>query len=55
MSSFYSSVSQYVDQAADLLDLDDDVRRLLADPYRQVDMQVPIRADQLAAHSTVGG
>jgi glutamate dehydrogenase (NAD(P)+) len=45
MSSFYSSVSQYVDQAADLLDLDDDVRRLLADPYRQVDMQVPIRAD----------
>ena len=45
MSTFYSSVSQYVDQAADLLDLDDDVRRLLADPYRQVDMQVPIRAD----------
>jgi glutamate dehydrogenase (NAD(P)+) len=44
-SSFYSSVNHYVDRAAGLLDLDDDVRLLLADPYRQVDMQVPIRAD----------
>ena len=44
-SSFYSSVNHYVDQAASLLDLDDDVRLLLADPYRQVDMQVPIHAD----------
>lgn len=44
-SSFYSSVNNYVDRAAALLDLDDDVRLLLADPYRQVDMQVPINAD----------
>jgi glutamate dehydrogenase (NAD(P)+) len=44
-SSFYSSVNSYVDRAAALLDLDDDVRLLLADPYRQVDMQVPIHAD----------
>lgn len=44
-SSFYSSVNHYVDRAAALLDLDDDVRLLLADPYRQVDMQVPIHAD----------
>ncbi len=44
-SSFYASVNQYVDRAAALLDLDDDVRLLLADPYRQVDMQVPIHAD----------
>jgi glutamate dehydrogenase/leucine dehydrogenase len=44
-SSFYSSVNQYVDRASALLDLDDDTRLLLADPYRQVDMQVPIHAD----------
>jgi glutamate dehydrogenase (NAD(P)+) len=44
-SSFYSSVNQYVDRTAALLDLDDDTRLLLADPYRQVDMQVPIHAD----------
>ena len=44
-SSFYSSVNSYVDRAAALLDLDDDIRLLLADPYRQVDMQVPIHAD----------
>jgi glutamate dehydrogenase (NAD(P)+) len=44
-STFYLSVNEYVDRAAALLDLDDDVRLLLADPYRQVDMQVPIRSD----------
>jgi glutamate dehydrogenase (NAD(P)+) len=44
-SSFYSSVNQYVDRASALLDLNDDTRLLLADPYRQVDMQVPIHAD----------
>jgi glutamate dehydrogenase (NAD(P)+) len=43
--TFYSSVNGYVDRAAALLDLDEDVRLVLADPYRQVDMQVPIRAD----------
>ncbi len=44
-SSFYASVSQYVDRAAALLDIEDDVRILLAEPYRQVDVQVPIHAD----------
>jgi glutamate dehydrogenase (NAD(P)+) len=44
-SSCYSSVSQYIDRAAALLELDDDICLLLADPYRQVDMQVPIHAD----------
>jgi glutamate dehydrogenase (NAD(P)+) len=43
--SFYESVNQYVERAAALLDLEDDVRILLADPYRQVDVQVPIHAD----------
>jgi len=44
-SSFYSSVGQYVDRAATLLDVEDGVRILLAEPYRQVDVQVPIHAD----------
>jgi glutamate dehydrogenase (NAD(P)+) len=44
-SSFYSSVSKYVDRAATLLDIEDDVGILLAEPYRQVDVQVPIHAD----------
>jgi glutamate dehydrogenase (NAD(P)+) len=44
-SSFYSSVSEYVDRAATLLDIEDDVRILLAEPYREVDVQVPIHAD----------
>jgi glutamate dehydrogenase (NAD(P)+) len=44
-SSFYESVSEYVDRAATLLDLEDDVRILLAAPYRQLDVQVPIHAD----------
>jgi glutamate dehydrogenase (NAD(P)+) len=43
--SFSESVSQYVDHAADLLELEDDVRILLGDPYRQIDVQVPIHAD----------
>ncbi len=43
--SFSASVSQYVDHASDLLDLEEDVRILLTEPYRQVDVQVPIRAD----------
>jgi glutamate dehydrogenase (NAD(P)+) len=44
-SSFYESVSAYVEQAADLLNVEDDIRILLAEPYRQVDVQVPIHAD----------
>jgi glutamate dehydrogenase (NAD(P)+) len=44
-SSFFASVSQYVDQAATLLGIEEDVRILLAEPYRQVDVQVPIHAD----------
>ncbi len=44
-SSFYASVNAYVDRAAALLDIEDDVRILLAEPYRQVDVQVPIHAD----------
>jgi glutamate dehydrogenase (NAD(P)+) len=44
-ASFYDSVSSYVDHAAMLLDVEDDVRILVAEPYRQVDVQVPIHAD----------
>ncbi len=44
-ASFYDSVSTYVDHAATLLDVEDDVRILVAEPYRQVDVQVPIHAD----------
>ncbi len=43
--SFYESVTRYVDRAATLLELEEDVRILLAEPYRQVDVQVPIHAD----------
>ena len=43
--SFYESVSGYVEQASALLDVEDDVRILLAEPYRQVDVQVPIHGD----------
>ena len=43
--SFSAAVEQYVDRAATLLDLEEDVRVLLAEPYRQLDVQVPIRAD----------
>jgi glutamate dehydrogenase (NAD(P)+) len=43
--SFYESVTQYVDRAATLLELEEDVRILLAEPYRQIDVQVPIHAD----------
>src|ERR1700722_13710658 len=43
--SFSASVNQYVEEAATLLDLEDDVRILLAEPYRQIDVQVPIHAD----------
>jgi glutamate dehydrogenase (NAD(P)+) len=44
-SSFYESVHSYVDRAADLLDLEAGVRILLAEPYRQIDVQVPIHGD----------
>jgi glutamate dehydrogenase (NAD(P)+) len=44
-ASFYDSVSTYVDHAATMLDVEDDVRILVAEPYRQVDVQVPIHAD----------
>src|ERR1700723_3584879 len=43
--SFSASVNQYVDRAASLLELEDNVRILLAEPYRQVDVQVPIHGD----------
>jgi glutamate dehydrogenase (NAD(P)+) len=43
--SFYQSVSANVERASVLLDVEDDVRTLLAEPYRQVDVQVPIHAD----------
>jgi glutamate dehydrogenase (NAD(P)+) len=44
-SSFSESVNQYVDRAAEILELEGYVRTLLADPYRQIDVQVPIHAD----------
>jgi glutamate dehydrogenase (NAD(P)+) len=44
-SSFSESVNQYVDRAAEILDLEGYIRTLLADPYRQIDVQVPIHAD----------
>ena len=44
-ASFYDSVSSYVEHAAMLLEVEDDVRILVAEPYRQVDVQVPIHSD----------
>src|ERR1700722_16033424 len=44
-STFSESVNQYVDHAADILDLEPYIRILLRDPYRQIDVQVPIHAD----------
>jgi glutamate dehydrogenase (NAD(P)+) len=44
-SSFSDSVNAYVENAAMLLDVEDDVRTLVAEPYRQVDVQVPIHGD----------
>ena len=44
-ASFSDSVNTYVEHAAMLLDFEDDVRILVAEPYRQVDVQVPIHAD----------
>ncbi len=44
-SSFSESVNQYVAWAAEILDLEEYIRTLLADPYRQIDVQVPIHAD----------
>ncbi len=44
-ASFSESVNTYVDDASALLDLPDSVRVLLASPYRQLDVQVPIHAD----------
>jgi glutamate dehydrogenase (NAD(P)+) len=44
-SSFYESVSSYVERASSILDVEEDVRILLSEPYRQVDVQVPIHAD----------
>lgn len=53
-ASFYASVNRYVDHAATLLHLEDDVRILLAEPYRQVDVQVPIHADDGSVRSFRG-
>jgi glutamate dehydrogenase/leucine dehydrogenase len=44
-ASFYDSVASYVEHAAVLLDVEDDARILISEPYRQVDMHVPIHAD----------
>lgn len=44
-ASFYDSVTTDVEHSAQLLDVEEDVRILVAEPYRQVDVQVPIHAD----------
>jgi glutamate dehydrogenase (NAD(P)+) len=43
--SFYDSVHTYVDRVSTMLEVEDEVRILLDEPYRQVDVQVPIHAD----------
>ena len=43
--SFYDSVHTYAEHVSMLLEVEDDVRILLDEPYRQVDVQVPIHAD----------
>ena len=52
--TFSASVNRYVDRAADLLGLEPYVRALLADPYRQIDVQVPIHADDGSVHTFRG-
>src|ERR1700722_616591 len=44
-ATFTESVNTYVDQAATLLGVEEDVRILVAEPYRQVVVQLPIHAD----------
>src|ERR1700677_1513471 len=53
-STFSESVNQYVDHAADILDLEPNIRALLADPYRQIDVQVSIHADDGCVHTFRG-
>jgi glutamate dehydrogenase (NAD(P)+) len=53
-STFSASVNQYVDRAADILELEPYIRALLAEPYRQMDVQVPIHADDGSVHSFRG-
>src|SRR6202050_514978 len=45
MTTFYESVSTNVERVARLLDIEEHIRILVAEPYRQVDVQVPIHAD----------
>ncbi len=43
--SFYDSVHTYVERVSTMLEVEEEVRILLDEPYRQVDVQVPIHAD----------
>ena len=44
-ATFSESVNHYVERDADLLELEDDLRTLLTEPYRELNVQVPIHAD----------
>ncbi len=41
-----ASVNQYIDQAADLLEIEQARRDLFCEPYREVSVQVPIHGDE---------
>jgi len=47
-------VSRYFDHAADRLELDDDVRVVLSTAYREVQVQVPVRASDGRVHCYFG-
>jgi glutamate dehydrogenase (NAD(P)+) len=53
-ASFWSSVNEYVHRAAEQLEVEDDVRILFSEPYREVDVQVPIHADDGSVMSLRG-
>jgi glutamate dehydrogenase (NAD(P)+) len=52
--SFWSAVNQYVNRAADVLEVDEDIRILFSESYRELDVQVPIHADDGSVMSLRG-
>lgn len=52
--SAIASVNRYFDAAAELLDLDDDVKPVLKTSYREVQVQVPVRRDDGTLDTFVG-
>ena len=50
----FQAVNRYFDEAAELIDLDRDMRCVLTTTYREVSVQVPVRLDDGALHVAQG-